>query len=129
MRPPATASAYAEFPKRHIGIDARNRMASMSAVYHLSELDRFVDAMASIRGEIDQIAAGVWSVEDSPLRRAPHTAAALSGEWDRPYTRERAAFPGGMSPDKYWPPVGRVEQAYGDRNLVSSCPPPAALEG
>jgi glycine dehydrogenase len=89
----------------------------------LAELDRFVAAMAAIRAEIEQVVGGAWPVEDSPLRRAPHTAACVVGDWDRPYTREQAAFPGGVSPDKYWPPVGRIEQAYGDRNLVCSCPP------
>ena len=94
----------------------------------LAELDRFVDAMAAIRVEIDRVAAGEWTVEESPLRGAPHTAAALVGEWDRPYSREVAVFPGGISRDKYWPPVGRIDQAHGDRNLVCSCPPPSAFE-
>jgi glycine dehydrogenase len=94
----------------------------------LAELDRFVEAMIAIRAEIDEVANGAWPVADSPLRHAPHTAAVLVSDWDRPYSRERAAFPGGISPDKYWPPVGRVEQAYGDRNLVCSCPPPTAFE-
>ena len=94
----------------------------------LAEVDRFVAAMIAIRAEIDEVAEGRWSVEESPLRRAPHTSAALVGDWDRPYSRERAAFPSGITPDKYWPPVGRIEQAYGDRNLVCSCPPPAAFE-
>jgi glycine dehydrogenase len=94
----------------------------------LTELDRFVEAMVAIRAEIDEVAAGSWPVADSPLRHAPHTASVLVGEWDRPYSREQAVFPGGISPDKYWPPVGRIEQAYGDRNLVCSCPPPSAFE-
>ena len=94
----------------------------------LRELDRFVAAMAAIRAEIHQVEAGRWSVENSPLRRAPHTAAALVSEWDRPYSREHAAFPAGLSPEKYWPPVGRIDQAYGDRHLVCSCPPPTAFE-
>ena len=94
----------------------------------LAEVDRFVAAMVAIRAEIDEVADGRWSAEDSPLRGAPHTAAVLVGDWDRPYSREQAAFPGGVTPDKYWPPVGRVEQAYGDRNLVCSCPPPNAFE-
>ena len=72
--------------------------------------------------------AGTWPVEDSPLRHAPHTAASLVGHWDRLYSREQAVFPGGVTPDKYWPAVGRVEQAYGDRNLVCSCPPLTAFE-
>ncbi len=94
----------------------------------LAELDRFVDAMAAIRREIDQVADGVWPVESSPLRLAPHTAVVLVGDWERPYSREVAAYPGGLTPDKYWPPVGRVEQALGDRNLVCSCPPPSAFQ-
>ena len=94
----------------------------------LTELDRFIAAMAAIRREIDEVAAGAWPVEDSPLRRAPHTAASLVSDWDRPYSREKAVFPGGLQPHKYWPPVGRVEQAHGDRNLVCSCPPLTAFE-
>ncbi|WP_110183472.1 aminomethyl-transferring glycine dehydrogenase [Nocardioides solisilvae] len=93
----------------------------------LAEIDRFVDAMVAIRAEIDRVGAGEWSPEESPLRRAPHTAAAMVGEWDRPYGRELAAFPSGPDPDKYWPPVARIDQAYGDRNLVCSCPPPEAF--
>ncbi len=61
------------------------------------------------------------------LRRAPHTTAALAGDWERPYTREKGAFPTGPDPDKYWPPVARIDQAYGDRNLVCSCPSPEAF--
>ncbi len=93
----------------------------------LAELDRFVDAMAAIRAEIDRVAAGEWSAEESPLRHAPHTSRALTGEWDRSYSRELAVFPTGIDPDKYWPPVARVDQAYGDRNLVCACPPPEAF--
>jgi glycine dehydrogenase len=93
----------------------------------LAELDRFCDAMIAIKGEIDRVAAGEWSAEESPLRRAPHTAQVLAGEWDRPYDRSLAVFPAGPDPDKYWPPVARVDQAYGDRNLVCACPPPEAF--
>jgi glycine dehydrogenase len=89
----------------------------------LGELDRFCDAMIAIKGEIDRVAAGEWSAEDSPLRNAPHTSRALVEKWERPYERETGAFPAGQDPDKYWPPVARVDQAYGDRNLVCSCPP------
>ncbi|CAI9414241.1 aminomethyl-transferring glycine dehydrogenase [Nocardioides sp. T2.26MG-1] len=89
----------------------------------LAEIDRFVDAMIAIRGEIDRVAAGEWTPEDSPLRGAPHTARALVGDWDRPYSRELAVFPTGIDPDKYWPPLARIDQAYGDRHLVCSCPP------
>ncbi|MFF7231190.1 aminomethyl-transferring glycine dehydrogenase [Streptomyces sioyaensis] len=93
----------------------------------LAELDRFCAAMIAIRAEIDLVDKGVWGLEDSPLRQAPHTAAAIAGEWNRAYSREQAAFPAGVTPDKYWPPVGRIDQAHGDRNLVCSCPPPEAF--
>ena len=93
----------------------------------LAEIDRFCDAMIAIRAEIDRVGKGEWSPEDSPLRHAPHTSRALVGEWDRAYPRELGAFPAGVDPDKYWPPVGRVDQAYGDRNLVCACPPPEAF--
>ena len=89
----------------------------------LAELDRFVAAMVAIRAEIDAVAAGRWTAEDSPLRHAPHTAACLVEEWTAPYSRREAVFPSGTTARKYWPPVRRVEQAYGDRNLVCSCPP------
>ena len=89
------------------------------------ELDRFCDAMLAIRKEIDEIAAGKYSIADSPLRNAPHTALDLAGGWARPYSRMDAAFPGGISTlqNKYWAPVGRIDQAYGDRHLVCACPP------
>ncbi|WP_457205018.1 aminomethyl-transferring glycine dehydrogenase [Nocardioides sp. P5_C9_2] len=93
----------------------------------LAEIDRFCDAMIAIREEIAQVQAGTWSPEDSPLRHAPHTARALVGEWDRAYSREVGVFPSGVDPDKYWPPVARIDQAYGDRNLVCACPPPEAF--
>ncbi len=92
----------------------------------LAEIDRFVDAMIGIRGEIARVAAGEWPVEDSPLRGAPHTAACIADKWDHPYSREVAAFPTGVTPGvhdrKVWPPVRRVDGAHGDRNLVCSCP-------
>lgn len=93
----------------------------------LAELDRFCDAMIAIRAEIDRVGAGEWSPEESPLRHAPHTSRALVGEWERGYDRELGVFPAGIDPDKYWPPVARVDQAYGDRNLVCACPPPEAF--
>ncbi|GAA1772575.1 aminomethyl-transferring glycine dehydrogenase [Nocardioides hankookensis] len=89
----------------------------------LGEIDRFIDAMIAIRAEIDQVAAGEWTAEESPLRGAPHTSRALVGKWKRAYSRELAVFPTGIDPDKYWPPVARIDQAYGDRNLVCACPP------
>jgi glycine dehydrogenase len=97
----------------------------------LLELDRFCEAMIAIRKEIDEVAAGTWPVEDNPLRGAPHTAASLLGDWDHPYTREQAGYPAVGSDDragKYWPPVRRVDGAYGDRNLVCSCPSPQAYQ-
>ncbi len=94
----------------------------------LGEIDRFCDAMIAIKGEIDRVGAGEWPAEDSPLRNAPHTSAAVvTDKWERPYDRELGAFPTGPDPDKYWPPVARVDQAYGDRHLVCSCPPPEAF--
>ncbi len=90
----------------------------------LGELDRFCDAMIAIRGEIDRVAAGEWDAADSPLRGAPHTAAMLVGDWDRPYSRAEAVYPGVTDRvGKYWPPVRRVDGAHGDRHLVCSCPP------
>ncbi len=90
-----------------------------------AELDRFCDAMIAIRHEIDRVAAGEWPAEDNPLRNAPHTADdVLVAEWTHPYTRVEAACPGGGSmADKYWPPVSRIDGAYGDRNFFCSCPP------
>ncbi|MEI2713212.1 MAG: aminomethyl-transferring glycine dehydrogenase [Nocardioides sp.] len=93
----------------------------------LREIDRFCEAMLAIRDEIDQVAAGTYSAEESPLRNAPHTSRALVGEWDRAYDRTLGVFPSGIDPDKYWPPVARIDQAYGDRNLVCACPPPEAF--
>ncbi|MCW0216627.1 MAG: aminomethyl-transferring glycine dehydrogenase [Pseudonocardia sp.] len=93
----------------------------------LAEIDRFVDAMIGIRGEIRRVQAGEWPVDDNPLRGAPHTAASLVDKWDHPYSRDLAAYPTGVTPGvhdrKVWPPVRRIEQAFGDRNLVCSCPP------
>jgi glycine dehydrogenase len=93
----------------------------------LAELDRFCAAMIAIRQEIADVEGGKLSLEDSPLVHAPHTTKALVGEWDRAYSRETGAFPAGHTPDKYWPPVGRIDQAYGDRNLVCSCPDVSAF--
>ncbi|UYM05140.1 aminomethyl-transferring glycine dehydrogenase [Solicola gregarius] len=94
----------------------------------LAEIDRFCDAMIAIRGEITCVEKGEWSVDDSPLRNAPHTTRALADDWKRPYAPMVGAFPAGIDPDKYWPPVARIDQAYGDRNLVCACPPPDAFE-
>jgi glycine dehydrogenase len=96
----------------------------------LAELDRFCEAMIAIRGEIAKVAAGKWDRDDNPLRRAPHTAESLAGTWPHPYTRSEAAYPvASLRSGKYWPPVRRIDQAYGDRHLVCSCPPPTAYEG
>jgi glycine dehydrogenase len=97
----------------------------------LAELDRFCAAMIAIRQEIELVAAGEYDRLDNPLKNAPHTASMLiSGEWKHPYDREAAAYPaGGDRRGKYWPPVRRIEQAYGDRNLMCACPPPEAFEG
>ena len=90
----------------------------------LAELDRFCDAMIAIRAEIDKVARGTWPKDDNPLRNAPHTAAMVTATaWEHPYAREEAAYPAGADPDKYWPPVRRVDGAAGDRNLLCSCPP------
>jgi glycine cleavage system P protein (glycine dehydrogenase) len=89
-----------------------------------AELDRFCDAMLGIRQEASAIEEGRMDRENNPLKNAPHTVEDLVGEWDRPYSREAACFPdGAFRVDKYWPPVNRVDNVYGDRNLVCSCPP------
>ncbi|MBZ4209573.1 MAG: aminomethyl-transferring glycine dehydrogenase [Rhodoferax sp.] len=91
----------------------------------LSELDRFIDAMIAIRGEIAKVERGEWPQDNNPLKHAPHTAASLLGEtWERPYSREVGAFPlASLKQVKYWPPIGRVDNVYGDRNLFCSCVP------
>ena len=111
----------------------------------LAELDRFCTAMIAIRQEIAKVAAGEYDAQDNPLRNAPHTAAMLlATDWKHPYERGQAAFPvlantglantglantrAGDKRAKYWPPVRRIDQAYGDRNLVCACPPPEAFE-
>ena len=89
------------------------------------ELDRFCDAMIAIRHEIAAVEAGKYPIEQSPLRHAPHTVHDLVDEWTRPYSREEGVFPVGVDRmDKYWSPVGRVDNVYGDRNLVCICPTP-----
>ncbi|MFD7298314.1 aminomethyl-transferring glycine dehydrogenase [Streptomyces sp. NPDC059897] len=96
----------------------------------IEELDRFCDAMIAIRGEVERVASGEWPADDNPLRNAPHTAGMLGGEWEHAYSREEGVFPAGVvASDKYWPPVRRIDQAFGDRNLVCSCPPLDAYEG
>ena len=91
----------------------------------LEELDRFCDAMIAIRGEIAKVESGTWPAGDNPLKAAPHTAAALlADDWPHAYSREAAAYPApALRRGKYWSPVGRVDNVYGDRNLMCSCPP------
>jgi glycine dehydrogenase len=95
----------------------------------LEELDRFCEAMLAIRAEIAAIESGAVAHDDSALARAPHTAEdVLVAEWDRPYSREEAAYPvPSLRRNKYWPPVSRIDGGYGDRNLVCACPPPEAF--
>jgi len=95
----------------------------------LTEIDAFCEAMIAIRGEIDRVGSGEWPAEDNPLRGAPHTAECLVvDKWDHPYTREEAAYPLGKAfRPKVWPPVRRIDGAYGDRNLMCSCPPVEAF--
>ena len=96
----------------------------------LEELDRFCDAMIAIRAEIQAVLDGEIDAAESALRHAPHTAESIAAdEWDHPYSRRTAVYPDGVDPlQKYWAPVRRVDGAYGDRNLVCSCPPPEAFE-
>jgi glycine dehydrogenase len=96
----------------------------------LVEIDRFIDAMIAIKAEADAVAAGRWPADDNPLVNAPHTAQAVivgdngTGEWEHAYSREDAVYPiRSLIRGKYWPPVRRIDQAYGDRNLVCACPP------
>ncbi|NLB46792.1 MAG: aminomethyl-transferring glycine dehydrogenase [Microbacteriaceae bacterium] len=95
----------------------------------LVEIERFIEAMIAIRGEIDEVIAGSYSLEQSPLRNSPHPAVVVAADsWELPYTREQAAFAvPGLRVDKYFPSVSRIDGAYGDRNLVCACPPPEAF--
>jgi glycine dehydrogenase len=102
----------------------------------LAEIDAFCDAMIAVRAEVDKVASGEWDAADNPLKNAPHTAEMLiAAEWTHPYRRDEGSYPGGSGPRglahdraKYWPPVRRIDQAYGDRHLVCSCQPPEAYE-
>jgi glycine dehydrogenase len=96
----------------------------------LTELDRFCDAMIEIRREVDRVVAGEWPAGDNPLANAPHTAEMVTADvWNHAYPRSVAAYPNGVGQaEKYWPPVRRIDGAYGDRNLVCTCPPPEAFE-
>ncbi|NNC11220.1 aminomethyl-transferring glycine dehydrogenase [Planctomonas sp. JC2975] len=94
----------------------------------IAELDRFIEAMISIKAEADAVGAGAYPAEDNPLRGAPHTAESVVGEWMHPYSREQAVYPvPSLVRAKYWPPVRRIDQAWGDRNLFCACPPPEAF--
>jgi glycine dehydrogenase len=95
----------------------------------LGEIDRFIDAMIAIRLEADAVKAGDWPADDNPLHNAPHTAqSVIEGEWTHPYARETAVYPvRTLIRNKYWPPVRRIDNAYGDRNLFCACPPPEAF--
>jgi len=94
-----------------------------------AELDRFCDAMIAIRDEIRAVETGEADAENNPLKHAPHTVEDLIGDWDRPYSREQGCYPAGaFRVDKYWPPVNRVDNAYGDRHLVCTCPPLEAYQ-
>jgi glycine dehydrogenase len=96
----------------------------------LAEVDRFCDAMIAIKGEIDEVASGTWPADDNPLHNAPHPAEDVTvDEWTHPYPRELAAYPvAALRRDKYWVPVSRIDGAYGDRNVMCSCPPLEAYE-
>ncbi len=89
------------------------------------ELDRFIDALISIRHEIADVESGRFKAEESPLRHAPHTTQDIADDnWNRPYSRAEGCFPNGTAKvDKYWPAVSRIDNVYGDRNLVCICPP------
>ena len=96
----------------------------------LPELERFIEAMIAIKAEADAVGAGALQADDNPLRNAPHTArSVIEGDWGHPYSRESAVYPvASLLRNKYWPPVRRVDQAYGDRHVFCSCPPPEAFE-
>ena len=96
----------------------------------LGEIDRFIDAMIAIKAEADAVASGRWPADDNPLHNAPHTAqSVIEGDWEHAYDRATAVYPvRSLIRNKYWPPVRRVDNAYGDRNLFCACPPPEAFE-
>ncbi|RYZ92741.1 MAG: hypothetical protein EOP06_03350 [Proteobacteria bacterium] len=94
-----------------------------------AEIDRFCDTMISIRAEITEIEEGKISRENNALKNAPHTAVIMVSAWDRPYSREQAAFPKEwVKESKFWPYVGRIDSAYGDRNLICTCPDISSYE-
>ena len=94
-----------------------------------AELDRFIDAMLTIRAEIHKVEQGEWTAEDNPLHNAPHTLADITGDWQRAYSREEAVFPQPwVAANKFWPSVNRIDNVYGDRNLFCACPPIESYE-
>jgi glycine dehydrogenase len=94
-----------------------------------AELDRFCNAMLNIREEIAKVESGTWSREDNPLKNAPHTLDDLMDEWTHSYSKAEAVYPApALKHNKYWSPVNRIDNVYGDRNVVCSCPPPEAYE-
>ena len=94
-----------------------------------AELDRFIDAMLTIRAEIRKVEQGEWTAEDNPLHNAPHTLADITGDWQRAYSREEAVFPQAwVAANKFWPSVNRIDNVYGDRNLFCACPPIESYE-
>ncbi|MFT6919732.1 MAG: glycine dehydrogenase [Cognaticolwellia sp.] len=93
------------------------------------ELDRFIEAMVSIRGEVRKVTSGEWTSEDNPLHHAPHTLADITAPWDRAYTIQEAVFPvPAAAANKFWPTVNRIDDVYGDRNLICSCPPVSSYQ-
>ena len=97
----------------------------------LAEVDAFCDALIAVRAEVDKVASGEWDAADNPLKNAPHTAEMLiAAQWSHPYRRDEGGYPAGLANPraKYWPPVRRIDQAYGDRHLVCACQPPEAYE-
>lgn len=95
-----------------------------------AELDRFIEAMISIREEIRQVESGSLPADNNPLKNAPHTQAdVIEGEWNRPYSREKAVFPlAWVAANKFWPSVNRIDDVFGDRNLNCACPPMSSYE-
>ena len=93
------------------------------------ELDRFIEAMVCIRDEVRKVEAGEWTSDDNPLHNAPHTMVDVTSDWNRAYSIKEAVYPvASVAKDKFWPTVNRIDDVYGDRNLVCSCPPVSAYE-
>ena len=119
----AVLHAWADAEK--VDLERAPRPAKVAVADRLNDcLAQAIAALLAIRSEIDDVAEGRIDAAESPLRNAPHTVEDLVGDWDRPYSREQGCFPAGaFRVDKYWPPVGRVDNAHGDRNLICTCPP------